>query len=429
MNFYTNVKRFGRKILYRGVMNGRKISHEIEYRPKLFLRTNTPSKFKTITGLNVGDMEFASMSEASLFIKEKKNIDGFKIYGNSKFEYTFIADEFPSIVDWDIDLIKITNIDIEVGSENGFPDPTTANEPVVSITMKNSDGKFIVFGCGSFENTREDVIYYKCRDEIDLLKRFVDEWSNGGYPDIITGWNTDNFDIPYLVNRMERFFDMDFVARLSPWGRITKREGLNSLGRPQVYHEIWGIASLDYLELYRKFSPRGKSQVSYSLDSISNVELGEKKLSYSEYLNLHTLYKKNYQLFIEYNIRDVELIDKLEDKLKLLELAMTLAYDSKTNFSDVFAQVRMWDSLIFNHLKKDKIVIPPIESHSKNEMYVGAYVKEPLIGKHMWVASFDLDSLYPHLIMQYSISPENLVSESSIHDRISKLRNSINRRK
>ncbi len=145
------------------------------------------------------------------------------------------------------------------------------------------------------------------------------------------------------------------------------------------------------------------------MDNIANVELGESKLSYDEYDNLHQLYRLNYQKFIEYNIKDVELIEKLEDKLKLIELGLTLAYDTKSNYDDIFAQTRMWDALIYNNLIEKGIVVPPREISEKDERFEGAYVKEPQIGMHDWVASFDLNSLYPHLMMQYNISPETLI--------------------
>ena len=274
--------------------------------------------------------------------------------------------------------------------------------------MKMSGGKFFVFGCGAFVNKYDYVEYIECRDEIDLIKRFVDEWT-GNYPDIITGWNVKLFDIPYIVNRITKLLGEDMAKRLSPWNVLSEREVNFGPGRQFKTYNILGISNLDYIDLYQRYAPDGKSQESYKLDSIASVELGERKLSYEEYGNLHTLYKDNYQLFIEYNIRDVELIEKLDEKLKLIELALTLAYDSKTNYDDVFAQVRMWDALIYNHLREKNLVIPPIVHRSKNAAYVGAYVKDPILGMHKWIASFDLNSLYPHLIMQYNISPETLI--------------------
>ena len=406
-SFYTNVQVYGSKILFRGIDNGRKVRLKADYHPTLFVSSPKPTKFTTVTGEYVSEINPGTIRDCRDFVKQYEDIDNFKLYGMQRYEYCFISDRFPDEVDWDKKLINICNIDIEVGSENGFPEPAEANETVTAITYKMGD-KFVVFGCGNFNNVREDVTYYKCRDEIDLIKRFIDEWSSD-YPDIITGWNVAQFDIPYLVNRISKLLGEDFAKRLSPWNVINSREVHYSAARTYTAYELLGISTLDYIDMYRKYAPEGRSQESYKLDNIAHVELGERKLSYEEYGNLHTLYKDNYQLFIEYNIKDVELIEKLDDKLKLIELALTLAYDSKTNYNDVFTQVRMWDVIIYNHLRKKNMVIPPMERHNKNAAYVGAYVKDPIIGMHKWVASFDLNSLYPHLIMQYNISPETLV--------------------
>jgi DNA polymerase elongation subunit (family B) len=232
-------------------------------------------------------------------------------------------------------------------------------------------------------------------------------WSDN-CPDVITGWNTKFFDIPYLVNRFRKILGEDDAKKLSPWNYISERK-TNINGRMLIAYSFVGVESLDYIELYKWYAPGGKSQESYRLDNIANVELGEGKISYDEYENLHQLYRLNFQKFIEYNIKDVKLILKLEDKLKLLELALTLAYDTKCNYEDVFAQTRMWDSLTYSYLLQQKIIVPPREVQDKDSAFEGAYVKEPQVGLHNWVASFDLNSLYPHLMMQYNISPETLI--------------------
>ena len=417
-SFYTNVVVYGSKILYRGVDNGRKVRLKADYHPTLFVPSSKATNFTTVTGEYVSEINPGTIRDCRDFVKKYDGVENFKIYGMQRYEYCFISDRFPNDVEWDKDLINICNIDIEVGSENGFPEPDYANEQITAITYKMGS-KFIVFGCGDFSNTNDNVRYVKCRDEIDLLKRFVDEWS-GDYPDIITGWNVRMFDIPYLVNRITRLLGEEMTKRLSPWNVVNARE-VTTFGRTFKIYELLGISTIDFIEIYRKYSPGGNSQVSYKLDNIAHVELGERKLSYEEYGNLHTLYKDNYQLFIEYNIRDVELVEKLEDKLKLIELALTLCYDNKCNYDDVFTQVRMWDVIIYNHLRKKNMVIPPSERHNKNDAYVGAYVKDPLTGMHKWVASFDLNSLYPHLIMQYNISPETLLEPKhygSVHHSI-----------
>jgi DNA polymerase elongation subunit (family B) len=237
---------------------------------------------------------------------------------------------------------------------------------------------------------------------MDLWTRF--------YPDVISGWNIKFFDIPYLVNRITKLFGEDEAKKLSPWNRLSEREAFVMNREHQVF-DLDGIATLDYIQLYRKFTY--SQQESYRLDNIAHVELGEKKLDYSEFETLHQLYKHDYQKFIEYNIKDVELVEKLEDKMKLIELALTLAYDNKVNYDDVFTQVRMWDSIVYNHLMKKKIVIPQMKMGEKKTQYEGAYVKDPICGMHEWVVSFDLNSLYPHLIMQYNISMETLVQPSN----------------
>jgi DNA polymerase elongation subunit (family B) len=418
-SFYTNVQVHGSKILYRGVDNGRRVRLKADYHPTLFVPSSKPTEFKTVTGEYVSEINPGTIRECRDFVKQYEGVNNFKIYGMQRYEYCFISDRFPEDVEYDKDLINICNIDIEVGSENGFPEPATAYEPITAITYKMGK-KFIVFGCGEFTNTRDDVTYYKCRDEIDLVKRFIDEWS-GDYPDIITGWNVRMFDIPYLVNRITKLLGEDAAKRLSPWNYVRAKE-ITTFNRTFNVFELLGISTIDFIEIYRKYSPGGNSQESYKLDNIAHVELGERKLSYEEYGNLHTLYRDNYQLFIEYNIKDVELVEKLEDKLKLIELALTLSYDNKCNYDDVFTQVRMWDVIIYNHLRKKNIVIPPTESRTKNAAYVGAYVKDPLIGMHEWVVSLDLNSLYPMLIQQYNISPENLITKDFLLERLEKLK-------
>lgn len=405
-SFYTNVQVYGSKILYRGVENGRKVRRKAEYFPTFFVPSKTPTEWTTIHGEYVAEVRPGDLREARDFLKKYEDVDGFKIYGNSRFEYAFIGDHFVDDVEWDLAHINVTNIDIEVGSESGFPEPMSASEPITAITFKSKD-RFVVLGCGNFNNTRDDVWYIKCRDEIDLIKKFLDEWSRD-YPDIITGWNVKFFDIPYLVNRITKLLGESEAKRLSPWNFLSERK-IMMMGREQTSYTPSGISTLDYLDLYKWFAPGGSSQESYKLDAIGNVELGERKLSYEEYGSLHRLYKENYQLFIEYNIKDVELVGRLEDKLRLIELALTLSYDSKVNYDDVFTQVRMWDTIIYNYLKKKNMVVPPIRRHAKDGAYVGAFVKDPILGEHKWVASFDLNSLYPHLIMQYNISPDTLI--------------------
>ena len=416
-NFYTNVQNLGGSILYRGIKDGKRIKLKIDYSPSLYLparRKNTGETFKSLDGLPLERKEFETIREAREFVKQFDGLPGApKIYGNTRYEYAFIADQHKGMVDWDQDKVSVAIVDIEVGSENGFPDPYLANEPITAIAITYMDGETYVFGCGDYV-VQGDENYIKCKDEWTLCKKFIQLWQ-AKCPDVITGWNTKFFDIPYLVNRFRKILGEEETRNLSPWRYISERQ-TNVNGRKLIAYGLVGVESLDYIELYKWYAPGGKSQESYRLDNIAQVELGEGKISYDEYDNLHALYRLNYQKFIEYNIKDVKLILKLEDKLKLVELALTLAYDTKCNYEDVFAQTRMWDSLTYSYLLEKSIVVPPRDVQEKTEAFEGAYVKDPQVGLHHYVASFDLNSLYPHLMMQYNISPETLIKPEDYTD-------------
>jgi DNA polymerase elongation subunit (family B) len=413
-SFYTNVQSIGGNILYRGIQNGKKVKAKVDYTPSLFLPSKKITNFTNLEGDYLDEKKFQNIKAARDYIKQFEGVSGAsKIYGQTRFEYAFIADQHHGMVDYDFDKIAIAVIDIEVGSENGFPDPYEANEPITAICIKFLNGQPIVFGCGAYE-VQEGEIYIRCKDEYNLCKKFLEFWKDK-YPDIVTGWNTKFFDIPYLINRFKKILGEDESKKLSPWNYITERKAYVN-NRQLTDYTLVGLSSLDYIELYKWYAPGGKSQESYRLDNIAQVELGEGKLDYDEYDNLHALYRLNFQKFIEYNIRDVDLILKLEDKLKLLELAVTLAYDTKSNFEDVFAQTRMWDALTYSYLREKSIIVPPRVVKDKDSAFEGAYVKTPQVGLHDWVASFDLNSLYPHLMMQYNISPETLIEPENYTD-------------
>ena len=412
-NYYTNVASVGNNILFRGIKNGRRVKLKIGYSPTLFLPSKKPTQFKSLEGEYLEPMKFENIREARDFVKRYDEVSNFKIYGQTRYEYAFIADENKGMVDWNMDDISVAICDIEVGSENGFPDPYLANEPITAICVTFLKGATTVFGCGDYV-VQGNETYIKCSDETQLCKRFLAFWQEH-YPDVLSGWNTKFFDIPYLINRFRKILGEEETKKLSPWNMIGERKAVVN-NRELIAYDMVGVSSLDYIELYRWYAPGGKSQESYKLDNIANVELGDTKLSYDEFDNLHALYRENFQKFIEYNIKDVDLIVRMEEKLKLIELGLTLAYDTKTNFEDIFAQTRMWDSMTYAYLLEKGIVVPPRVVQNKTSAFEGAYVKDPQVGQHKWVASFDLNSLYPHLMMQYNISPETLVQTEDYTD-------------
>ena len=405
-SFYTNVQLIGNQFLVRGVDGGKRYEHRDEFFPTLFVKSKKKSKYKTLNGEPVESINPGTVRECRDFYKKYEDIENFEIYGNDRYIYQYISEKYPEDeIKFDISKIKLVTLDIEVASEEGFPDVESCSEEILAISIQDYTTKQIVtWGSKPFANNRKDVTYRHCPTEHELLGSFINYWMKD-VPDVITGWNIQLYDIPYIAKRIERILGEKLMKRLSPWGLVSQSE-IYINGRPNTVFDVGGVTQLDYIDLYKKFTY--KAQESYRLDYIASVELGQKKLDHSEFDTFKDFYTKGWQKFIEYNIIDVELVDRLEDKMKLIELALTMAYDAKVNYNDVFYQVRMWDTIIYNYLKKRNIVIPPKNRSQKNEKYAGAYVKEPKPGKYDWVVNFDLNSLYPHLIMQYNISPETL---------------------
>jgi len=412
VNFYTNVSRHKNNILVRGIKDGVPYKKSLRYKPYLFVSSNKSSKYKNIKNEYVGKVDFNSMSEAREFLETYKDVSGAEVYGLTDFVYLFIHDAFPNELAYDPSQISVVYLDIEVDIKNGYPNMVTASNEITAITISRN-GKITSFGCGEYKEHKENIKYYRCKNEKVLLQTFLEVWRGSEYcPDVVTGWNVEFFDIPYLIKRIQQVLGEKEAASISPWN-ILKEYEVEIRG--QINHSFVpvGISVLDYLNLYKKFTYT--QQESYRLNHIAYYELGEKKLDFSEFANLNELQEKDYQKYIEYNIRDVELVELLEDKMKLIELVYALAYDAKINHTDTLTSVKQWDVIIHNYLKKSNIVIPQIDRGGVNKPLVGGYVKTPKIGLSKWVVSMDLNSLYPHLIMQYNISPETFVTRIDEH--------------
>jgi DNA polymerase elongation subunit (family B) len=408
MKFYTDVYQKFDKIYVRGYEDGKRVEFIEKYKPYLFLNTKDGSgSYRTLDGKRVGKMRFDSINEAREFMKSYESVDNMEFYGLTNFQYLFMYDYYQGEINYDPTLVSVVTIDIECAADEGFPSISKADKEITAITLRKN-GKSVVFGCGEFTTDDENIKYIRCKDEHNLLVNFLKVWNHESFkPDVVTGWNIEFFDIPYLVNRIKNLLGESEAKKLSPWKMLDERVIEYKGSTNQVYTPV-GIAVLDYYQLYRKFS--FGNQESYKLDYIAQVELGERKLDYSEYGSLLELYKNNFQKFIEYNIYDCTLVEKLEDKLKFIEQVMALAYDAKVNYNDTMATVRPWDVIIHNYLLDRRIVIPQFTPSQEQFELVGGYVKEPKLGLSKWVVSFDLNSLYPHLIMQYNISPETFAS-------------------
>tara|TARA_A100001035_G_scaffold98545_1_gene77257 strand:+ start:3035 stop:5512 length:2478 start_codon:yes stop_codon:yes gene_type:complete len=399
---YSNVTLLGDSILCRGYENGDPVSFKEIIKPTLFV-PSPKGKWKSLTGEKMSPVVQDGARRAREFIEKYKDVNNFEVHGYERFVYQWISEKYPGQLRFNMSDMKIITIDIEVACENGFPDVEASQEEMLCITIKDlATGKFITWGT---REAKVDTEYRVFWTEQEMLADFHKWWCSNT-PDIITGWNCNLYDIPYICRRLERVLGEKWQKSLSPWNKVNMRE-VYIQGRRNLAYDILGVSILDYLDLYRKFTYT--NQESYRLEHIATVELGEGKLDHSEFENFKDFYTEHWQKFVEYNIKDVDLVDRLEKKMKLLELAVTMAYDAKVNFEDVYSQVRMWDTLIYNYLKERKICVPPRQESKKDDKYAGAYVKEPIPGLYDWVVSFDLNSLYPHLIMEYNISPETLV--------------------
>ena len=417
MSFYTCVNRYGNNMLYRGYDDqGKAVKARLPFEPTMYLVSQKATgEWKTLQGQPVEPIKLESMSEASDFVKKYKDIDNFQVHGNSNFTAQFLNSKHPGKIDYDSKLINVGNIDIEVQSDDGFPEPDQAKYPVTAICYKSSQlNTYYVWGTGDYDVSKTEleldgaeVLYVKCAGETDLMLKFLNYWMHN-CPDIITGWNIRLFDIPYLIKRTENILGKETVKKFSPFG-ITKYRQIAIKGRDMDAYEIYGVQQVDYYDLFTKFGFTYGTQASYSLDHIASTVLGEKKLSYAEHGSLFGLYKSNHQKFIDYNIKDVQLVDKIDKQTGLMDLALVIAYKGGVNYADTFGTTGIWDSIIYRYLSDRNIAVPPSVAKRKDS-YPGGYVKEPRVGMTEWVTSFDLNSLYPNLIVQYNMSPETLLN-------------------
>ncbi|MBK02939.1 MAG: DNA polymerase [Acidimicrobiaceae bacterium] len=404
MKFYTYVAKIGNRIYSREVDNkGETYSGYTSFKPTLYLPAPPDkSDYKSLDNEYLGSHTFDSIKDCQSFLSSYDGTVNYSIHGNRNYVSQYITETYPDL-QWDSTKIEIFNLDIETSIENGFPDIRIANSAITAITVYSSTAdRYFVFGMGKYNPDQPDkaISYFESDTEREMLKLFIDWWAIN-IPDIVTGWNIKFFDIPYIINRLKRFGLK--AELLSPIKNLYEKN-IKIAGKDNQTYLITGVSVLDYLDLYKKYTY--KIRESYRLDYIGKVELGLRKDQ--DEIPGYELYKTDYQKFINYNIRDVEIVKKLDDKMKLMDLIITMAYDSGINFEDVFSPVKTWESIIYRFLKEKKISIPAKKEQNSTRTIEGGYVKDPQVGLHNWVVSFDLASLYPHLIQQYNISPETL---------------------
>jgi DNA polymerase elongation subunit (family B) len=414
MSFYTNVASRGNTILYRGYnQDGAPIQKKIAFQPTLYLKTDQEPTHYGLDGAPLREKHFESINEAKEFVEKYKDVDNLQVYGSSNFVTQFIQKRFPNDIKFDAGKINIVSFDIEVDIEHSFPDMNTAENEITSISFKSSrTNTYYLLAVKDYDKTKtitgidpDDIRFEKCLSEKHMLGRFVQLWS-GDYPDIVTGWNVEFFDIRYIVLRIIRLLGEEKAKELSPWGRIRERS-VEMFGKEQKTYHIEGVSVIDYMDAFKKFGYKYGTQASYKLDNICEVVLGEKKVDYSEYGSLTELYKRNPQLYLDYSLKDTYLLQRLEDETGLLSLTMTVAYGGGVNYGDAFGTVGIWESTLYRRMMSENIV-PPVKSvkdRSRGDI-AGGYVKDPVPGMYDWIVSYDLNSLYPMIMIQYNMSPE-----------------------
>jgi DNA polymerase elongation subunit (family B) len=426
MSFYTSVELLRNRIMYRGYNDsGHRIEQRLEFKPQLFVPTQDESDWRTLDEKPVEPITFASPGKMNEWVRDKEELRGFNYYGCEKAITQFIQRKFPGEIKFNKDHMRIINFDIEVHSEDGFPYPETAEHPVVAITAKDSRSSvYHVWGLKDYDPSKSPhkhlmIQYHKCKNEVELLYKFGKFWQDD-YPDVVTGWNIRFFDIPYLINRINRLAGgKEEVAAhlLSPWNEI-RTKTVSFKNKTMESYQIYGVNQMDYFDIFQKLAYSYPNQESYALDHIAHVVLGERKMSYEEYGSLRSLYNENPQLYIDYNIKDVELVERIDEKLDLMYLAIFIAYIAGTNYQDVFGTTAIWDSIVYRELTKKKYVVPAMGSRDKrgasSAKFAGGYVKDVNPGLYDWVVSYDLASLYPNIIAEWNMSPETLLDQPAM---------------
>lgn len=432
-NFYLNVETVGNYIFERYIEDGVEKSRKVPYKPSLFTHTLGESKYKDIYGKYVAKKTFETLYDANQQMKRNKEL-GIETLGMDDYKLAYLSDTYPGVIDYDSSKVRVCNFDIEVTSPIGFPEPSQAMHPIDAITHYDSvDDKFYVFdlidSCyGKVEewditkaslpeslggdevpqHILDRVVYMPFTDEKDMLMEYLNLFIQKP-PVIITGWNVAVFDIPYVYMRMSNILGQNVANRLSPINRVQSKTFITMYGDEKLEVSIAGISTLDYIELYKKFS--FTTQASYSLDYISESELGVGKLEYDG--PIHKLRESNHQRYISYNIIDVERVLQIDDKRKFIDLCLSIGYYSKMQLQSVFSPIKTWDAILFNSLKEDNLVIPENISHVV-QPYPGAFVKTPTPGAYKYILSFDLTSLYPSIIRQVNVSPETLIGQFNV---------------
>lgn len=392
--------------------DGEKV-HKTAPAPLYFFVKKEEGEYKTIFGDKAKRVDCNRYGEYKEKIENYKSMEMDLYESDVPIETKFIVNEYLG-KELKVPKFNIHYIDIEVHSTEGFPKPEDANYPIVIITIwSTKHNKFFVFAEKDFDTTAmekehgetfEKFIYAK---ESDLLKSFV-KFIYDEHPDIISGWFSNAFDIPYIINRITKVLGEKWAKRLSPLGIIKEREFHVTETKMEKRYDIIGIALLDMLEVYQNYTFSDREN--YKLGYIAKTELGDGFTKKEYEGSIAEFYERDWQGYSEYNIQDTRLLRFLEDKLGYIKMLITFCYGCRVPFEFYQKTTKVLDGAFIAELTKEGIVLPDVNRNLIDGTYPGGYVKPPITGLHDWVVSFDATSLYPSIMMGWNISPETKVA-------------------
>ena len=401
--------------------DGKRIDTDVPFSPFLYTESATPADATSIFRTHLKRRVFKNNMERSKFVKETSTS---RLFGNMSCEQQFLLEAFKEQVDgkdFSKYPLKIYSFDIETYSPNEFPVPELAKDPVILITIHNNLTDEI-FSWGvekKYKPKNENVKYYCCRTEFEMFEKFMNFWKIDP-PDILVGWNSERFDIPYIINRARGLLGDEFINQLSPVGKLYYKPIMDNFGRNTGKWVIYGLSCLDYMEIYKAYA-KGERE-SYSLNYIGEYELKEGKLAINA-TNLSNLANEDWENFVDYNIQDVQLLVKLEAKLNYLRIVRLLAYKGCTNFEAALGKIAIVTGAMYLQAHKQGYVIPTFKNEEIRDSLVGGYVREPERGLKKSIVSYDVNSLYPNTIITLNISAETklgkiVIGEYGVDDKL-----------
>lgn len=410
--YYSSFYSRGNTVYVRQVnLDGSRSNLKVQYKPKLYFKTEEPNcDYKTLFGDELFEVEFSDIKAAKSYAEASTN----EIFGYPRYQYSCVDDMYPYEIEYNFEDLRMVYIDIETKCDTHYSTVRNPDQPVVLIQISYKN-KYYVFGLDHYESYEEDVIFIRCKNEEDMLRKFVAFFRKID-PDIISGWYSQGFDIPYLYARMELLELSDLFKKLSPYNHVDTREQL-VFGKSQLRVDIQGIQHLDMMELFKKFELQKFEN--YKLNTVAKSVLGKSKVPYQG--NLHQLMVTDYDNYVAYGVQDVRLLVELEDTKNFIRMVVDSAYMDKANYIDAFSQVRMWDNQIMTYLKhNDNIQVPYLiakdndDFEESDEKFEGAFVYPTKVGKHHWILSDDVQSMHPSIIMSFNVSPETYIGNKKI---------------